>query len=80
MMHVTVKYFGQLAEATGTEEETIQLPDTGCTLSELRSRCLSRFGLTEDESIRLAVNQTLQRETDLQDGDVIAFLPPFAGG
>lgn len=79
-MSITVKYFGALAEATGLTEETLDLADAGPDLTALRAFCLQKHGLKEDASIRLAVNQTLSQAATLQDGDEVAFLPPFAGG
>jgi len=79
-MQVTVKYFGAIAEDTGTAEEVLSLDETGYTVDELKDYCLQKYNLEEDESIQLAVNRELHKKKKLQDGDEVAFLPPYAGG
>lgn len=79
-MKVTVKYFGSLAEKTGIKEEIVDLDQTGTRLDQLKAHCVNKYGLDEDSSIQLAVNQELNSQKQLQNGDEIAFLPPFAGG
>ena len=79
-MKVTVKYFGAIAEQTGTGEEILELASIGNEVKDLKAYCMNRYGLANDDSIRLAVNQELNKDGTLSDGDEIAFLPPFAGG
>ncbi len=79
-MKVTVKYFGLIAEATGTAEEVLDLAQIGTDVQALRGYCIEKYGLADDASLRIAVNQLLRQEGALQAGDEVAFLPPFAGG
>jgi len=79
-MHLTLKYFGALAETAGLAEETLQLDQADWTVETLRAYCFQRHGIAEDRGIRVAVNQQLRQTGPLQPGDVVAFLPPFAGG
>lgn len=79
-MQVTVKYFGAIAEDTGTTEEVLSLDETGYEVEELKAYCIKKYRLEEDESIQLAVNRELHAKKKLQDGDEVAFLPPYAGG
>lgn len=79
-MSITVKYFGAIAEETGTTEEVLNLDEIGYSIEELKSYCIKKYDLEEDGSIQLAVNQELNAEQKLQHGDEVAFLPPYAGG
>jgi len=78
-MGITIKYFGAIAEVTGINDETIDLANVGNSVEELRSYCLNKYAIG-DLSFQVAVNQNLISSGELQDGDEVAFLPPFAGG
>ena len=79
-MAITIKYFGAIAEATGTTEETVALDEIGGSIEQLRSYCLDKYGAIGDLSFQLAVNHKLTAAGTVNDGDEVAFLPPFAGG
>jgi molybdopterin converting factor subunit 1 len=79
-MKVTVKYFGAIAEQTGRNEEMLDLGVIGSQVQDVKSFCLKKYSLADEESLQLAVNQELNKEGELSDGDEVAFLPPFAGG
>jgi molybdopterin converting factor subunit 1 len=79
-MKVKVKYFGAIAEKTGRNEEVLDLAVIGSQVQDVKSFCLNKYHLTNDESLQMAVNQELNKEGELTDGDEVAFLPPFAGG
>lgn len=79
-MRITVKYFGAIAEETGTTEEVLNLNETGHSIDELKAYCIKKYDLEDDESIQLAVNQELNKKVRLKEGDEVAFLPPYAGG
>ncbi len=79
---VRVKFFAAPREALGTGEIEVTLP-TGSTVSDLLDllmekhpplRAYSRF-------ISVAVNRAyVGMQTELQDGDEVACLPPVGGG
>ncbi len=77
---LTVQYFALLRDQAGRREERI---DTASRTprelyEELRVR--HSFGL-KAEQLRVAINDEFGEWTDpLKSGDVIAFLPPVAGG
>lgn len=78
-MSVTIKYFGVLAEQTGVSDEQLDLksvPDVQCLLKY----CEDNYGLKSDGTIQIAINHELSVAQELNDGDEIALLPPFAGG
>lgn len=92
-MKVTVKYWGQIKQSTGKTSEAIELAD-GATVRDLVERLLDFYGEAlrahvvraegaSRQSVLLAVGEE-QVEWDaprkLEDGDVVTFLPPIAGG
>lgn len=80
-MRVTLKYFGLLAEITHCNEEQMDLTAEVNTLLGLKSAVEQRFPAFQKTAYSIALNQTLcNEEVALQEVDVIAFLPPFAGG
>ncbi|RIV71325.1 MoaD/ThiS family protein [Flagellimonas aequoris] len=78
-MKVTVKYFGLVAEAKGTNEEVLNLT-APTTAFELKQKCLSPLAIVDQDSVQVAVNQNLDENIILKEGDEVALLPPFAGG
>lgn len=78
-MKVTVKYFGMLAETAGKKEEILDL-DEGLSSRDLKNRQVKTYRIPDADSVQLAVNQNLNTEVELKEGDEVAFLPPFAGG
>ncbi|TBW27153.1 MoaD/ThiS family protein [Gramella sp. KN1008] len=78
-MKIRLRYFGMIAESAGKNDEVLELND-GISAKELKARQIERFELPDPESVQIAVNQNLEEEVELKDGDEVAFLPPFAGG
>lgn len=78
-MKITIKYFGMLAEIAGKFEEVLEVKER-LFVSELKDKQIKTYQIPDAESIQLAVNQNLNKEVELKEGDEVAFLPPFAGG
>jgi molybdopterin synthase sulfur carrier subunit len=77
-MHITVKYFGQIAEVTNIEEESLDF--SGSLVSELLEVLNEKYNALKNKDFQIAQNQELVSiETELT-GAEIALLPPFAGG
>ena len=77
-MHITIKYFGQIAEVTETEEESLDF--SGSLVSELLETLHAKYNHLKNKDFQVAQNQELvSNETELT-GAEIALLPPFAGG
>lgn len=77
---ILVKYFGAIAERTKSQGEEFSFSDL--PLSDLLSALEQKYQL-DQLSFSVAVNQKmLQDATDyrLKSNDIIALLPPFAGG
>ncbi|MED5369829.1 MAG: MoaD/ThiS family protein [Myxococcota bacterium] len=78
-MQITLRSFAQLRELRGADEETLSVP-AGSTVGALFQQL---FGATPAGSlpVAFAVNHALVgSEHALQDGDLVAFLPPVGGG
>lgn len=78
-MKVTLKYFGMIAESAGKNEEVLELQQ-GISVRDLKNQQIKKYQIQDAESVQIAVNQNLDNEVELKDGDEVAFLPPFAGG
>lgn len=78
-MKVNIKYFGMIAELVGKDEEVLDISE-GSSVSDLKNRQVEKYKISDPEALQLAVNQNLNPEIELNEGDEVAFLPPFAGG
>jgi len=83
---ITVLYFARLREVLGTSSEQLALPAQVRDLEGLRAMLIARGGAWEQElaphkPVRAAVNQAMAvGDTEVADGDEIAFFPPVTGG
>ena len=81
-IHVKVLYFGRAREAAGKNEEDFSLPSASSvgTLVELSVKAHRGLRVMHG-AMRVAVNEEIAGEEErLADGDVVALLPPVAGG
>lgn len=77
-MGITVLFFGQLTDITGSH--TLELPAAADT-NELKAEVCRLFPSLTSKTFRMAVGKQLIAEnTSLTEGDTVAFLPPFSGG
>lgn len=82
-MTLTVLYFAAVRELVGKDEERVDLPAGVTTIAELAGFLASRHPVLEGRlgSVRFARNETFATNDEaLADGDVIAIIPPVAGG
>jgi molybdopterin converting factor subunit 1 len=79
-MKITIKYFGVIAEEAGKTEEVLELDSEDFDVDALKNLCFSKYSLSDTKSVQVAVNQNMGASGALQDGDEVAFLPPFSGG
>lgn len=80
-MTITLKYFGLIAEITNLKEETFSLGKENTSVSAFKSKIESTYPGLKNTTYSIAVNQTMAEfDYSLQDRDIIALLPPFAGG
>jgi MoaE-MoaD fusion protein len=81
-VQVSVLYFAAVKAITEVDEEEIVLPE-GSTVRALHTQLQHRFPalLPYERALRFAVNESFASEDrPLQDGDVVALIPPVAGG
>jgi sulfur-carrier protein len=80
-MIVTLKYFGLLVDITQKKEEVFSMEDGKLSLSFLKSKIETAYIGLKNTNYSIAVNQSMSNlDYTIKDQDVIAFLPPFAGG
>ena len=80
MITVKLKYFGQIAEKAGMDEEQLTLASPN--LDALIKDLCQKYDLTK-LNFSVAVNQMQVNKNviiNLKNNDEVALLPPFAGG
>lgn len=83
MASVHVLYFAGLRDAVGLSEEWVHLPAHPFTVADLATELAARHrSYAERRSyVRIARNEAFADDGDLvADGDVVALIPPVAGG
>ena len=81
MMKVNVKCFSQVQYALGQTELLVEL-ESRSKASDLEKLIRIRAkGKLDDVSLRVAINKNyVNEDTELKDGDEVAFIPPVQGG
>lgn len=82
-MKITLLYFAAVREIVGKDEEEVDLPlsvssigDLAAYLPTVHASLAGRLS-----SVRLARNETFATNDErLEEGDVVALIPPVAGG
>lgn len=77
-MHIRVKYFGQITEATQLDEETLEC--SGQLISDFLEVLHLKHISLKKINFKIAQNQELVSVSTKLTGEDIALLPPFAGG
>jgi molybdopterin converting factor subunit 1 len=83
MARVSVLYFAGLRDAVGLSEESVELGGGITTVGQLCDHLAARHRpYAERQShVRIARNEAFACSDDrLVDGDVVALIPPVAGG
>jgi molybdopterin synthase sulfur carrier subunit len=77
-MKVKILFFGILSEAAGKQEMILNNISDSKTL---QNHLKSLIPGLKDYTFRMAINQEfIDSNHTLKDGDVVAIMPPFAGG
>ncbi|MEO5775724.1 MAG: MoaD/ThiS family protein [Flavobacterium sp.] len=80
-MKITVKYFGIIADITQKKEEVFFAEGKAITLKYIKNRIEINYPKILVTNYSIAVNKKfLQNDIELKNDDIVAFLPPFAGG
>jgi sulfur-carrier protein len=80
-MTITLKYFGSLVDITLKKEEIFSLEETTMSISFLKTKIETAYNGLKNTNYSIAVNQVMNNlDANIKDQDIIAFLPPFAGG
>ncbi len=77
-MSLNIIFFGSLTEIVKTNSIELEFDSDLTIIMEL---LLSQYPGLKNSTFRVAVNEKFVSKTHtLNDGDTIAFLPPFSGG
>ena len=80
-MKITVNYFGIIADITQKKQEFFFIDDESNRLKFLKSKIEVMYPKLLVINYSIALNKKfLQNDILLKNNDIIAFLPPFAGG
>jgi molybdopterin synthase sulfur carrier subunit len=82
-MTVRVLYFAGLRDAVGVSEESLDLPDGVATVGAVADHLAARHRAYAERRahVRIARNEAFAADDErVADGDVIALIPPVAGG
>jgi molybdopterin converting factor small subunit len=76
-MSTKVKYFGQLTDITGCDTEDME----GTSLHEIIAHACRKHPALGQCSFSTAVgNRIVKSDVNVNSGETVSFLPPFAGG
>lgn len=82
-MKLTILYFAAVRDLVGTDEESLDVPDTVGTLEALGKHLARVHPDLEGRLgyVRFARNEEFAQLADpVSDGDTVALIPPVAGG
>jgi molybdopterin synthase sulfur carrier subunit len=82
-VQVSVLYFAGLRDAIGLSEEALDLPERVRTVGDLCDHLAARHAGYRDRRacVRVARNEAFALDDEpLGNGDVVALIPPVAGG
>jgi len=76
---VKVLLFAQFQEAAGTE--SVDVDAAGQPVGHVKSILKENYDLLDLDNATVAVNQEYTgMDTELKEGDTVAFIPPVSGG
>ncbi|MDQ0200925.1 molybdopterin converting factor subunit 1 [Neobacillus ginsengisoli] len=74
-----VLFFAHLRDCLG--EEFLMVEAKGKTVAELKTELNASYDLPKMDTVMTAINEEFAANDEvIQDGDVIAFIPPVSGG
>lgn len=73
-----VLFFAHLRDAVG--QDSVEIEGNGLTVADLKQQMAEKYDLKVD-SVMVSINEEFAAADDIiQNGDVIAFIPPVSGG
>jgi len=79
-MSLSVTYFGMTADTTKKSSERFEFEGNE-TVADLRKRLIDQYPGLDKYEFKIAVDtHIVEDDSQLEDGALIALLPPFAGG
>lgn len=77
-MEIIVLFFGELAEVAGANKMAVQNTSDTQSLTEWMEE---KYPALKNRTYRVAVNkEVISEKRNLNHGDEVALLPPYAGG
>ena len=83
MPHLSLLYFAGLRDLRGCREESLALPVGVSTIADLTKHLESIYPELSGRlsQVRFAINESFATTNEvINDGDVIALIPPVSGG
>ena len=79
MKTINIEYFAILREHAGLDREELQTD--AATAAELFAELSGRYSFPELNSVKVAINEEFSDwNAALNEGDVVVYIPPVAGG
>lgn len=76
---IKVLFFAHLQEEIGKGE--IELDNADMPVGNLKSHLQEKYNLSRMDQVMVAINEEFAVDDDeINDGDVVAFIPPVSGG
>ncbi|MFB4169750.1 molybdopterin converting factor subunit 1 [Virgibacillus sp. JSM 102003] len=76
---IDVLFFAELQDTVGSEKVSVEVD--GITVTELKNNLLSTYKLDTLDNAMVAINEEYaSKNTIVNKGDVVAFIPPVSGG
>ena len=79
-MTIHLLFFGALTDIVGEKQQVLKT-DERLTIENINANLKLKFPALINHTYKIALNKILaEPSTTVNDGDEVAFLPPFAGG
>lgn len=80
-IRVTLLYFGQARDGSGVGEESFDLPKGSLVIDLMKQAFAKHPKLKRMRDSAHTLNEEITtNDASLEEGDLVAFLPPVAGG
>lgn len=74
-----ILFFAHLRDVIG--QDTIEMDAKGITVAELKTQISAKYEALNLENVMTAINEEFASDDEvIQEGNLIAFIPPVSGG